>query len=100
MGNCFGKPDDSNKTEYKIPTINKLPQGTPTYDHDRIYTIVWSEVEFLGKLSHPNLVKLIGYCWEDNQFLLDFNAKLSDFGLATLGPVNGRSHVTTRVMGT
>ncbi|KAJ0545799.1 putative protein kinase RLK-Pelle-RLCK-VIIa-2 family [Helianthus annuus] len=31
---------------------------------------------------------------------LDFNAKLSDFGLTRLGPVNGESHVTTRVMGT
>ena len=30
----------------------------------------------------------------------NFNAKLSDFGLAKLGPVNGNSHVTTRVMGT
>ncbi|KAF7829478.1 putative serine/threonine-protein kinase PIX13 isoform X1 [Senna tora] len=121
-----------------------------------------SEVKFLGKLSHPNLVKLIGYCWEQKQFLLvyqymqrgslenhlfgrgpeplswdirlkiaigaarglaflhhsqnsviyrdfkssnilldgGFNAKLSDFGLAKFGPVNGRSHVTTRVMGT
>ncbi|XP_020234637.1 probable serine/threonine-protein kinase PIX13 isoform X2 [Cajanus cajan] len=121
-----------------------------------------SEVQFLGKFSHPNLVKLIGYCWEENQFLLvyeyrqkgsleshlfrrgpdalswdirmkiaigaakglaflhtakksviyrdfkssnilldgDFNAKLSDFGLAKFGPVNGRSHVTTRIMGT
>ncbi|TKY75328.1 kinase APK1B [Spatholobus suberectus] len=121
-----------------------------------------SEVQFLGKFCHPNLVKLIGYCWEENQFLLvyeymqkgsleshlfrrgpeplswdirlkiaigaakglaflhtseksviyrdfktsnilldgDFNAKLSDFGLAKFGPVNGRSHVTTRVMGT
>ncbi|MED6119231.1 putative serine/threonine-protein kinase pix13 [Stylosanthes scabra] len=120
-----------------------------------------SEVKFLGKFSHPNLVKLVGYCWEENQFLLvyeymqkgslenhlfrspeplawdirikiaigaargldflhtseksviyrdfkssnilldgDYNAKLSDFGLAKLGPVNGRSHVTTRVVGT
>ncbi|KAL3603207.1 hypothetical protein D5086_004066 [Populus alba] len=121
-----------------------------------------SEVEFLGKLSHPNLVKLLGYCWEDEHFLLvyeymqkgslekhlfrkgaeplawdirlkiaigaaqglaflhtsdksiiyrDFktsnilldgayNAKLSDFGLAKLGPLNGDSHVTTRIMGT
>ncbi|GAA0163891.1 hypothetical protein LIER_19655 [Lithospermum erythrorhizon] len=121
-----------------------------------------AEVTFLGKFSHPNLVKLIGYCWEDNQFLLvyeyiqkgslenllfkkgaeilswntrmkiaigaarglaflhttekqviyrdfkaanilldvDHNAKLSDFGLAKLGPVDGDSHVTTRVVGT
>ncbi|KAI6690658.1 hypothetical protein NL676_027486 [Syzygium grande] len=121
-----------------------------------------SEVEFLGKFSHPNLVRLVGYCWEDNQFLLvyecmqrgslenhlfrrgaeplpwdvrlkiaigaargldflhtseknviyrdfkssnilldaDYNAKLSDFGLAKLGPAGGNSHVTTRVIGT
>ncbi|KAF3540450.1 hypothetical protein F2Q69_00020856 [Brassica cretica] len=119
------------------------------------------EVKFLGKFHHPNLVKLLGYCWEENQFLLvyeylpkgslenhlfskgealtwdtrlkiaieaaeglnflhnseksviyrdfkasnilldsNFHAKLSDFGLAKLGPINGFSHVTTRVMGT
>lgn len=122
-----------------------------------------AEVKFLGKFSHPNLVKLIGYCWEDKQFLLvyeymqkgslenhlfrtkgaeplswdsrvriaieaargltflhttekqviyrdfkaanilldtDYNAKLSDFGLAKQGPLNGNSHVTTKVVGT
>ena len=25
---------------------------------------------FFGRLSHPNLIKLIGYCWEDTEFLL------------------------------
>ncbi|XP_071738516.1 receptor-like cytoplasmic kinase 176 isoform X2 [Rutidosis leptorrhynchoides] len=30
----------------------------------------------------------------------DYNAKLSDFGLAKDGPVDGKSHVSTRVMGT
>ncbi|KAG9134927.1 hypothetical protein Leryth_001183 [Lithospermum erythrorhizon] len=123
-----------------------------------------SEVQFLGRLSHPNLVKLIGYCAEDQELLLvyefmqkgslenhlfgrgssvqplpwgirlqiligaarglaflhsserqviyrDFKAsnilldgaykaKISDFGLAKLGPSASRSHVTTRVMGT
>ncbi|XP_076949230.1 putative serine/threonine-protein kinase PIX13 [Bidens hawaiensis] len=120
-----------------------------------------AEVNFLGKISHPNLVKLVGYCSEDREFLLvyeymqkgslenhlfksreplpwstrikiatgaaqglaflhttentviyrdfksanilldsDFNAKLSDFGLAKLGPANGASHVSTRVAGT
>ncbi|CAH9139901.1 unnamed protein product [Cuscuta epithymum] len=122
-----------------------------------------AEVMFLGKFSHPNLVKLLGYCWENKQFLLvyeymqkgsleshlfrkkggeplswdtrikiaigaakglvflhnteksviyrdfkaanilldgDLNAKLSDFGLAKLGPVDGNSHVTTDVVGT
>ncbi|KAL8142557.1 hypothetical protein V2J09_015589 [Rumex salicifolius] len=30
----------------------------------------------------------------------DFHAKLSDFGLAKLGPVGDKTHVSTRVMGT
>ncbi|KAF5463548.1 hypothetical protein F2P56_019452 [Juglans regia] len=123
-----------------------------------------SEVNFLGRLSHPNLVKLFGYCWEDKELLLvyefmqrgslenhlfrrspnieplswdirlkiaigaarglaflhtsekkviyrdfkasnilldgNYNAKISDFGLAKLGPSGGESHVTTRIMGT
>ncbi|KAL8536621.1 hypothetical protein ACS0TY_011991 [Phlomoides rotata] len=121
-----------------------------------------AEVVFLGQLRHPNLVKLIGYCCEDEDRLLvyefmprgslenhlfkrlsislpwatrlkiaigaakglaflhgaenpviyrdfktsnilldsDFNAKLSDFGLAKMGPEGSNTHVTTRVMGT
>ncbi|PKU60780.1 probable serine/threonine-protein kinase PIX13 [Dendrobium catenatum] len=123
-----------------------------------------SEVNFLGRLSHPNLVKLLGYCWEDRELLLvyefmpkgslenhlfrrgaafdplswnvrlkiaigaarglaflhssekqiiyrdfkasnilldsNYNAKLSDFGLAKNGPIGSESHVTTRVIGT
>ncbi|NP_001398511.1 serine/threonine-protein kinase Cx32 isoform 2 [Zea mays] len=121
-----------------------------------------SEINFLGRLSHPNLVKLLGYCWEDRELLLvyefmakgslenhlfrrgcaplswelrlkiaigaarglaflhasekqviyrdfkasnilldaNYNAKLSDFGLAKLGPTGSKSHITTRVMGT
>ncbi|KMZ69197.1 Protein kinase [Zostera marina] len=124
-----------------------------------------SEVNFLGRLSHPNLVKLLGYCWEEelilvynymskgsldthlfrggsnsnmesiswelrvkiaidvarglaflhssdiqlifrdfktSNILLDsnYNAKLSDFGLAKPGPIAGNSHVTTQIIGT
>ncbi|KAM0970118.1 hypothetical protein ACFX14_018216 [Malus domestica] len=123
-----------------------------------------SEVNFLGRLSHPNLVKLLGYCLEDEELLLvyefmkkgslenhlfrrsagsellswdtrlkiaigaarglaflhssekqiiyrdfkasnilldwSFNSKISDFGLAKLGPAGAESHVTTRIMGT
>jgi serine/threonine protein kinase len=29
-----------------------------------------AEVNYLGQLSHPNLVKLFGYCVEDEQRLL------------------------------
>ncbi|ONK59153.1 uncharacterized protein A4U43_C08F3530 [Asparagus officinalis] len=126
-----------------------------------------AEVQFLGVVNHPNLVKLIGYCSEDGergiQRLLvyeympnksledhlfnraypclpwnlrlqialgaaeglaylheglevqviyrdfkasnvlldkDFKPKLSDFGLAREGPSDGRSHVSTAVVGT
>ncbi|KAF5777734.1 putative protein kinase RLK-Pelle-RLCK-VIIa-2 family [Helianthus annuus] len=120
-----------------------------------------AEVNFLEKFSHPNVVKLFGYCCEKNfllvyeymqkgsldmhlftegaeplpwdtrikiatgvaqglaflhttdnniicrdvkcaNILLDenYNAKLSDFGLATVGPVNGESHVSTVIVGT
>lgn len=31
---------------------------------------------------------------------IDFNPKLSDFGLARVGPVGDNTHVSTRVMGT
>lgn len=121
-----------------------------------------AEVNYLGQLQHPNLVKLIGYCCEGDHRLLvyeymasgslekhlfpricatltwskrmkialdaakglaflhtaerpiiyrdfktsnvlldaDFNAKLSDFGLAKDGPMGDQTHVSTRVMGT
>ncbi|KAB1209399.1 hypothetical protein CJ030_MR6G022831 [Morella rubra] len=121
-----------------------------------------AEVIFLGQLRHLHLVKLFGYCCEDEERLLvyefmprgslenhlfkrisislpwgtrvkiaigaakglaflhgaeqpviyrdfktsnvlldsDFTAKLSDFGLAKMGPEGSNTHVTTRVMGT
>nr|GEU52899.1 hypothetical protein [Tanacetum cinerariifolium] len=65
---------------------------------DHLTASLWTahreELILLGKLSHPNLVKLFGYCWED------YNAKLLDFVLAKLGSHNGESHVTTHVAGT
>ena len=27
-------------------------------------------MQFLGKLSHPNLVKLLGYGWDDNELFI------------------------------
>lgn len=126
-----------------------------------------TEVNFLGVVKHPNLVRLVGYCAEDDErgmqrllvyelmpnksledhllgrvmsslswarrlkiaqdaarglaylheemdfqlifrdfktsnILLDedFNAKLSDFGLARHGPTEGAGHVLTSVVGT
>ncbi|PRQ47736.1 putative transferase, protein kinase RLK-Pelle-RLCK-VIIa-2 family [Rosa chinensis] len=124
-----------------------------------------AEVDFLGTLSHPNLVKLLGNCSADNELLLvyefmqkgslevhlfkrtrdieavlswdnrlkiaigvaraltflhslpkqiihrdvkssnilldeNYNAKLSGFGLAILGPTDGESYIETKVIGT
>lgn len=35
-----------------------------------VFVLFQAEVDFLGQLHHPNLVKLIGYCIEDDQRLL------------------------------
>ncbi|WZZ13000.1 hypothetical protein YC2023_106089 [Brassica napus] len=73
------------------------------------------EVLMLSLLHHSNLVNLIGYCADGDQrllvyeymplgsvedHLLDFDTKLSDFGLAKLGPTGDTLHVSSRVMGT
>ncbi|KAJ1385315.1 Serine/threonine-protein kinase, active site [Sesbania bispinosa] len=81
------------------------------------------EVEAIGHVRHKHLVRLLGYCVEgvhrlaylheaiepkvihrdikSSNILIDdeFNAKVSDFGLAKLLD-SGESHITTRVMGT
>ncbi|CAL0307289.1 unnamed protein product [Lupinus luteus] len=152
------KPTSKNGTTGTIIAVKKLNsesiQGIEEWQ---------SEVTFLGRLSHPNLVKLLGYCLEETELLLvyefmqkgslenhlfgrgssvqplpwdirlkiaigaarglaflhtsekviyrdfkasnilldgSYNAKISDFGLAKLGPSASQSHVTTRVMGT
>ncbi|CAA6672754.1 unnamed protein product [Spirodela intermedia] len=142
-----------------------LTVAVKTLNHDGLqgHKEWLAEVNFLGELLHPNLVKLIGYCIEDDQRLLvyefmprgslenhlfrkgslplpwsirmkialgaakglsflheeaerlviyrdfktsnilldaDYNAKLSDFGLAKDGPEGDKTHVSTRVMGT
>jgi serine/threonine protein kinase len=49
----------------------------------------------------------VQYIWHYKQlchvfilFTQEYNAKLSDFGLAKDGPVGDKTHVSTRVMGT
>lgn len=52
-----------------------------------------AEVNVLGRLSHPNLVKLLGYCYENKQFLLVYeylpNGSLNYhlFGKASVQPL-------------
>nr|GMC59800.1 probable serine/threonine-protein kinase Cx32, chloroplastic [Ipomoea batatas] len=152
-GKTLAPSKDANRMCVAIKKLS--PDGSQGFEQ-------WqSEVNFLGKLSHPNVVKLIGYCQEDEELLLvyefmqkgsldnhlfrrgdaiqwdlrlkiaigaarglaflhtserqviyrdmktsnilldgNYNAKMSDFGLARLGPSGENSHVTTRVMGT
>jgi serine/threonine protein kinase len=51
---------------------------------------------------HSDQAKVIYRDFKTSNILLDsdYNAKLSDFGLAKDGPSGDKSHVSTRVMGT
>lgn len=56
-------------------------------------------LEYLHDTADP---PVIYRDFKASNILLDenFNPKLSDFGLAKLGPTGDKTHVTTRVMGT
>ncbi|XP_060674197.1 probable serine/threonine-protein kinase PBL23 isoform X2 [Ziziphus jujuba] len=56
-------------------------------------------LEYLHDIAKP---PVIYRDFKASNILLDenFNPKLSDFGLAKLGPTGGKEHVSTRVMGT
>ncbi|KAL8166953.1 hypothetical protein V2J09_008452 [Rumex salicifolius] len=56
-------------------------------------------LEYLHETADP---PVIYRDFKASNILLDasFNPKLSDFGLAKLGPMGGQTHVSTRVMGT
>ncbi|WJZ88410.1 hypothetical protein VitviT2T_007711 [Vitis vinifera] len=164
-GGGFGSVYKGFVTEDLMEGLQPLPVAVKVHDGDNSFQghREWlAEVIFLGQLSHPNLVKLIGYGCEDEHrvlvyeymargsvennlfsrvllplswyirmkiafgaakglaFLhdaekpviyrdfktsnilldLDYNPKLSDFGLAKDGPEGDKSHVSTRIMGT
>ncbi|XP_047952187.1 probable serine/threonine-protein kinase PBL17 [Salvia hispanica] len=154
-----GVIDENVRPGYKTTQIAVKVLDPESLQGDREWL---AEVNYLGNLRHPNLVKLIGYSCEDDHRLLiyeymasgnlekhlffrvrttltwhrrlkialdtarglaflhgvekpiiyrdfktsnilldeDFNAKLSDFGLARVGPTGDQTHVSTRVMGT
>ncbi|KAL6977917.1 putative serine/threonine-protein kinase pbl17 [Sarracenia purpurea var. burkii] len=154
-----GVIDENVRPGYKSTSVAIKALDPEGFQGDREWL---AEVNYLGQLRHPNLVKLIGYCCEDDHRLLvyeymasgslekqlfrrvcasltwsrrmkialdaakglaflhgaerpiiyrdfktsnilldgDFNAKLSDFGLAKDGPMGDQTHVSTRVMGT
>ncbi|BAF17867.1 probable serine/threonine-protein kinase PBL7 [Oryza sativa Japonica Group] len=81
--------------------LDLTPNSSPLSWHTRMKIAVGAArgMEYLHEIANPPVI------YRDlkaSNILLDggFNAKLSDFGLAKLGPVGDKSHVTTRVMGT
>ncbi|KAF9665046.1 hypothetical protein SADUNF_Sadunf16G0081300 [Salix dunnii] len=171
-GTGMGRPTiptmSQRPSNLRVFTVSELKSATKNFSRSVMGHKQWiTEVNFLGVIEHPSLVKLIGYCADEDErgiqrlliyefmprgsvedhlsirsdaplpwpmrlriaqeaarglkylheemdfqiifrdfkssnILLDeqWNAKLSDFGLARLGPSEGLTHVSTAVVGT
>ncbi|KAJ8763658.1 hypothetical protein K2173_003130 [Erythroxylum novogranatense] len=80
----------------------ELPPGKKPLDWNtrmRIAVGAAKGLEYLHETANP---PVIYRDFKASNILLDenFNPKLSDFGLAKLGPTGDKTHVSTRVMGT
>ncbi|XP_078438417.1 protein kinase superfamily protein isoform X2 [Wolffia australiana] len=74
----------------------------PALSWERRLKIARGVAEGLRYLHEGLEVQVIYRDFKPSNILLDkdFNPKLSDFGLARQGPLDGRSHVTTAIVGT
>ncbi|XP_010546949.1 PREDICTED: serine/threonine-protein kinase CDL1-like isoform X2 [Tarenaya hassleriana] len=80
----------------------ELPEGKPCLDWFTRMRIVHGAAKGLEYLHNRVDPPVIYRDFKAGNILLDkdFNPKLSDFGLARLGPTGDKDHVSTRVMGT
>ncbi|KAJ3688622.1 hypothetical protein LUZ61_017786 [Rhynchospora tenuis] len=79
-----------------------LPPEKEALDWPTRMKIAAGAAKGLEYLHHRADPPVIYRDFKSSNILLDeeYNAKLSDFGLAKLGPTGDKSHVSTRVMGT
>ncbi|KAH8512107.1 hypothetical protein H0E87_009349 [Populus deltoides] len=79
-----------------------LPPGRKPLDWTSRMKIATGAAQGLEHLHDTADPQIIYRDFKASNILLDgnFNAKLSDFGFAKLGPTGGKDHVSTRVMGT
>lgn len=77
-------------------------RGLPTLPWKTRLEIILGAAEGLAYLHEVMEPKVIYRDFKSSNVLLDenFNAKLSDFGMAREGPADDRTHVTTAVVGT
>ncbi|URE22205.1 STYKc [Musa troglodytarum] len=82
-------------------SIHIKPNAKPLDWHTRMKIAAGAAkgLEYLHEIATP---PVIYRDFKASNILLDeeYNPKLSDFGLAKVGPVGDKSHVSTRVMGT
>ncbi|OMO55232.1 hypothetical protein COLO4_36114 [Corchorus olitorius] len=87
-----------------------LPVAVKTLNHDGLqgHREWLAEVNYLGSMPLPWSIRMkialgaakgLAFLHEEAE-RPDYNAKLSDFGLAKDGPEGDKTHVSTRVMGT
>ncbi|CAN6223320.1 unnamed protein product [Urochloa humidicola] len=79
-----------------------LPPGRPPLDWATRMRVAQGAARGLEYLHDAARPPVIYRDFKASNILLDtgFEARLSDFGLAKVGPVGDKSHVSTRVMGT